>query len=570
MIARGVGWAGGLVLFLSACTSVAPPPVTVAPAANPRAACEALIAPILATSIGLPTRGAVIDSAMFVAASEWKPAPELLPSVPPAPDRVIVPAMPAHCEVTGVVSPVDANAPPIRFQVNLPNEWNGRLLQLGGGGFNGVLVTGLALPPDARIDRPSPLMRGFVTAGTDSGHANVPGAPPQAFALNAEALENFAHASYKKVRDVAVELVKRRYGRPPGRLYYMGSSEGGREGLTMAQRYPNDYDGIFARVPVIGFVGLQLAGTRVGETQMGAGWLSPAQVKAVGDAVLAQCDTLDGLADGIVSDVESCRARVDLASLRCPNGGRGDGCLVDAQLEAVRTIHARYELPFPVANGLTSYPGWAWGGGEAAPGTASAGGWTSWLTGRTPQTLPPGPGSANAWVFGSGTVRYLYMGDATADPRRFDPRRHEERVRRMSALLDSTDPNLHAFRAHGGKLVIAEHLADYAQSPYMGIEYWRSVVARMGEPSTEEFLRLYTTPGADHIGLGAPVDVDMLDVLVDWVERGRAPQDLVQVSLAPTPPFRETRSRPMCRYPGWPRYRGSGDPERSSSFECVR
>jgi len=143
-------------------------------------------------------------------------------------------------------------------------------------------------------------------------------------------------------------------------------------------------------------------------------------------------------------------------------------------------------------------------------------------------------------------------------------------VRRMSALLDSTDPILHAFRTHGGKLVIAEHLADYAQSPYAGIEYWRSVVARMGDATTEDFLRLYTTPGADHIGLGAPVDVDMLDVLVEWVERGRAPQDLVQVSLSPAPPFAETRSRPMCRYPGWPRYRGSGDPERASSFECAR
>jgi len=560
----------GLAALAAACSSLAPPPASVPPVPDPRTACEGLIAPILATSIGLPTRGAVVDSVTFVAATAWKPAPEPLPSVPPAPDRVIVAALPEHCEVTGVISPVDASAPPIRFQVNLPDEWNGRVLQLGGGGFNGVLVTGLALPPDGRIDRPSPLMRGFVTAGTDSGHAAAPNTPPQAFALNAEALENFAHASYKKVHDVAIELVKRRYGRPPAKIYYMGSSEGGREGLTMAQRYPNDYDGIFSRVPVIGFTGLQAAGTRVGETQMGQGWLSPAHVKVIGDAVLAQCDALDGLADGIVSDVETCRSRVDLSSLRCPNGASGAACLSDAQLEAARTIHARYEFPFPLANGLTSYPGWAWGGGEAAMGTASAGGWTTWLTGRAPQTWPPVPGSANAWVFGAGTVRYIDIGSADADPLHFDPRRHEDRVRRVSALLDSTDPNLHAFHLHGGKLVIAEHLADYAQSPYAGIEYWRSVVARMGAASTDDFLRLYTTPGADHIGLGAPVGVDMLDVLVDWVERGRAPQDLVQVSLASTPPFRETRSRPMCRYPGWPRYRGSGDVDRASSFECVR
>ena len=157
-------------------------------------------------------------------------------------------------------------------------------------------------------------MRGFVTAGTDSGHANAPGVPLQQFALNDEALENFAHASYKKVRDVAVELMKRRYGKGPDKAYFMGSSEGGREGLTMAQRYPRDFDGIFSRVPVIDWTGLQAAGTRMGTTQMGAGWLSPAHVKVVHDAVLAQCDRLDGLADGIVGDYEGCRRVFDPAT----------------------------------------------------------------------------------------------------------------------------------------------------------------------------------------------------------------------------------------------------------------
>jgi hypothetical protein len=135
--------------------------------------------------------------------------------------------------------------------------------------------------------------------------------------------------------------------------------------------------------------------------------------------------------------------------------------------------------------------------------------------------------------------------------------------------MDSTDPDLSAFRARGGKLVISEHLADYAQNPYAGIDYYRSVVARMGQESADSFVRLYTTPGADHVGTGAPVSVDMLQTLTDWVERAHAPQDLVQVDLQAVAPFAETLARPMCRWPTLVKYRGQGDPRRAASFECA-
>jgi len=141
-------------------------------------------------------------------------------------------------------------------------------------------------------------------------------------------------------------------------------------------------------------------------------------------------------------------------------------------------------------------------------------------------------------------------------------------LREVSALMDSTDPDLSRFAARGGKLVISEHMADYAQSPYAGIDYYRSVVAKMGQGAADGFLRLYVTPGADHIGVGAPSNVDMLDVLVDWVENGRAPGELVQVAQEPAPPFKITSSRPMCRYPKYPHYRGSGDARAAESFEC--
>ncbi|MDQ6881923.1 MAG: tannase/feruloyl esterase family alpha/beta hydrolase, partial [Pseudomonadota bacterium] len=392
--------------------------------------------------------------------------------------------------------------------------------------------------------------------------------PLQAFALNDEALANFAHASYKKVRDVSVELMKRRYGRVPLRSYFMGSSEGGREALTMAQRYPQDFDGIFARVPVINWVGLQAAGTRMGMTQMGEGWLAPADVTLVHDAVLAQCDALDRLSDGIVGNPQACQASFDPARLRCADRGHA-GCLNEAQVQALRTLHSPYEFSFPLANGVRSYPGWAWGG-EGARGTGPVGGYVSWQTGTARQTYPAGAGTSRAWLYGSGAIQYFVARNVGFDPRSFKPEDHADRMLEISRLMDSTDPDLSAFKARGGKLVISEHLADYAQSPYAGIDYYRSVVARMGQPATDDFLRLYTTPGADHVGIGAPVGVDMLQVLVDWVEQGRAPLDLVQVSSEPTPPFPVTVSRPMCRWPATLRYRGHGEKERASSFECAR
>ena len=149
--------------------------------------------------------GAVkIDSATLQA-----PSPLAVAERGPTPAARITPANPSFCKVLGQIGPTDPNAPPIKFEVNLPVEWNGRSLQYGGGGFNGVLITGLGLPAAYPFDLPSPLARGFVTYGTDSGHETKPGELPQVFALNDEAFENFAHRAYKKVRDAAVALMVR-------------------------------------------------------------------------------------------------------------------------------------------------------------------------------------------------------------------------------------------------------------------------------------------------------------------------------------------------------------------------
>ena len=503
-----------------------------------------------------------VDSAVLVEATPFAVAER-----GPTPAARISPATPSFCRLLGHLNPTDPKAPPIRFQINLPLTWNGRTVQYGGGGFNGVLISATGLPPAALFDAPSPLARGFVTYGTDSGHESKPNEPPQLFAANDEAFLNFAQLSYKKVRDAAVILTERAYGSKPDKLYFMGSSEGGREGLTMAQRYPNDFDGIFARVPVINWAGLQHSGLRAGLATMDAGWLRPAQVKLMGDAVLAACDAQDGIVDGLVADPVGCKAKFDPAVLQCAPEWSGDNCLSEAQVKAVRTLHAPYKFSFPLENDVSEYPGMTVSG-EATPAFGPTGGWSAWWLGSTPPALPPQPTNGIAWIYGAGGIQHIFARDPNFDVRKYRPEDFAPRVREVSKLMDSTNPDLAAFKAHGGRLVMLEHMSDYAQSPYAGIGYFQQVQARMGEASVNDFARLYTAPGVDHVGSGAPANVDMLQVLVDWVEAGKAPVDLVVLDQKIATPISTNRALPLCRWPAWPHYK-AGDVKDAASFVCA-
>lgn len=533
---------------------------------NAAAGCAALAAPgqatIAAAAIGLPTGGATVTSATLVAAT-----PLAVAERGPTPAATITPAAPEHCRVLGRIAPVDPAAPPIQFQVNLPTQWNGRSVQYGGGGFNGVLITGMALVPAAPYDRPAPLAQGYVTVGTDSGHQNQPGQPPQVFALNDEALLNFAHASYKKVRDVSVALMQRAYGRGPEKLYFVGSSEGGREGLTMAQRYPADFDGIFSRVPVIHWTGLQHAGLRDGLALVGDGWIPPAKVKRVHEAVLAACDAADGLADAIVADPVGCRARFDIARLQC-TGADAPDCLTAPQVAAVHTLGSPLRMEVELAHGLREYPGRG-PSGEGLPSFGPTGGWQAWWTGTAAPAFPPQQANGIAWYYGGGAIQYFYARNPNADLKTYRAQDHAARVREVSALMDSTNPDLSAFAARGGKLILLENMADYAQSPYAGIQYFESVQRRLGADKVAGFARLYTAPNIDHVGTGGPSQADFLGALAAWVEQGRAPAGLQLVEQAAKPPFAAIRARPLCEWPQWPRYTG-GDAAQAASFTCTR
>ncbi len=432
---------------------------------DPKAACAAMNgasidAATVNAGVPLASGAATVTSAEYVEASAVKIAPQ-----GPTPAAMITPAAPSHCKLLGNIANVDAKAQRINFQVNLPTNWNGRSVQYGGGGFNGTLINGLTLVPAQRYDLPAPLSQGYATVGTDSGHQSPPGTSPMAFALNDEMLANFAHASYPKVRNVSAALMQRAYGRAPQKLYFVGSSEGGREGLTMAQRYPNAFDGIFSRVPVIHWTGLQFAGARNGIASMGDAWLKPAHVKLAHDATLAACDAADGTADRLVSNAAACLKTFDPARLRCAAGAqprhlperRADQRGEDAAL----TVH----VPIPAGERADELSGWGIGG-EDTPSFGPTGGWRSWWTGTAAPVVPaaPPPASGIAWFFGAGALQYFYARDPNVDPRTITPQSAAARVREVSALMDSTNPDLSAFHARGGKLIVLEHLADYAQS----------------------------------------------------------------------------------------------------------
>ena len=513
---------------------------------------------VSAGQIGLASGDARVSSAVLV------------------PEVHSAPAFAEYCKVQGSIAPLTAGADPIRFQLNLPTTWNGKAVMVGGGGFNGTVIDAVAPLRDAAPGQAQPITQGFATFGTDSGHDGTTygATDPAKFALNDEMLLNFAHQSYKKVKDVAHGLMQQYYRRAPSKQYFYGGSEGGREGLTMAQRYPQDFDGIVSVVPVIHWTGLFNGFVNYQLPQFSGGAISAGKVRVLANYVNNACDALDNSADGVVSNYLACPSRVDLQTLRCPGGkDTGDTCLSDAQLAVLKASYGPTVMPFPLANGLTTYPGRLYGG-EIQLGGEGVGRWVT--TGLVPN-LPPTVADARGVIYGSSYARYVIAKDAGFDIRTWNASNFQARIQSVSALMDSTDPDLAAFRARGGKLIIRENAGDWAQSPLAGIQYYQSVVDKLTLPVVEEFVRLYVSPASNHGGTAAslttgveiPTNHDLLTALDHWVMSGSAPADaLVQVRNASAAPFTTLATRPMCRYPNYPAH-VLGDATRAQSYRCA-
>ena len=203
----------------------------------------------------------------------------------------------------------------------------------------------------------------------------------------------------------------------------------------------------------------------------------------------------------------------------------------------------------------------------------------AWITGRKAPTYPLQTLTEQSimWYLGAGAVRYFLAGNANLDPRQFRPEDFKARIERISSLMDSTNPDLSRFAGRSGKLILKENMSDFAQSPFAGVEYYKSVVSKLGQSTVDQFVHFYVTPGANHAGIGIssvdgaplPRGVDLLAEIDYWVDQGIAPHALVLVAQEAKPPFVVTASRPMCRYPAWPRYKGEGSPKDAASFACV-
>lgn len=496
------------------------------------------------TAIGLPTRGATVTSATLVSATD---------------------AGNAHgefCKVLAAIHPVDTAAPDINIQVNLPTTWNGKALQLGGGGYNGNLITGLNQVPYGPERGPTPLAAGYVTLGSDSGHKGQ--ITDGSFALNAEALANFGGDQLKKTHDAAIHLVQSRYGRAPRRFYIAGSSQGGHEVFLVVQRWPGDYDGAIATHPVYNFTMLQTDGNALARTLYangGVGWLNPRKVAALQSAVMATCDSLDGAADGVISHLGACQSAFRLSSLRCPGGvDAGDACLSDPQIAVVNAVNSRFELGFPLQGGITSFARWPIL--EGADWTGLFG-----LGTRPVPALPPVPvADFGLHVLSDPMVRHFITRDPAVDALRFDPRAHAERLRAVSDIVDASSPDIDAFRARGGKMLLMHGTVDSAVPHYNTIDYYDRLVARFGQRRLDGFVRFYLVPGFGHGSGQFIASWDSLAALEAWVERGKAPGTLV---VTDTGKGNNGRTRPLCVYPQWPKYSGSGDVNAAASFTCA-
>lgn len=541
-----------LALSLSACgggSDDAPAPPPPPAAVDPTQACKSLAGVVIAaTDIKLPTQGAKVAAAVMQAASGAGAS-----------------ATPEYCKVSVQIASVDSSAPPINVQVNLPTNWNQKALQMGGGGFDGLLVTAEGAATSAAA-QPTPLSTGYATFGSDSGHSvpNILAVEEQVQAfLNDEVVVNYAAAQLKKTRDVAAALMKTRYGNLPKRMYFIGGSAGGREALLVAQRYGEDYDGSIAWYPAAGGVPLLMGFARTSRALAAPGaYPNVAKQKLLKTAVVKACDAADGAVDGIVSNPSACH--FDVSTIRCPSGNdEGDACLSDAQIGAMNVMNSETILPYTLTSGEKGIKGInVYAGVDlSAPGSG--------LAFAAPVAKPSGlMQPAHDWLYD-----IFYRGILTRDPGAnslaFDPYApgvYLARLNFLSSMFWAGNPDLSTFQKRGGKLIVV-HGKDDALIPVgWSADYYQSVVAKMGLTTVDGFMRYFEIPGYGH-GVGAfTVDWNSLQALDDWVEKGTAVDKPIVTDVNPGS---GGRTRPLCRYPSWPKYSGFGDVNSAANFTCA-
>jgi hypothetical protein len=503
-----------------------------------------LTIPAIASDCAALSKATLPDTTITVAAS--LPAGSFTP-----PYGNPIAGLPEFCRVAGVIRPTKDSE--IRFEVWMPaSGWNEKYLGVGNGGFAGAIA----------FDQLSGnLKRGFATAATDTGHEAENVDASWAY-KHPEKVNDFGWRALHLTTDNAKRLIQMYYAAAPKHAYFDSCSDGGREALMEAQRFPDDFDGILAGAPANYWTRLVASGAANFKVLRDPGsYISAMKLPAISAATLAACDAQDGVKDGIINDPTRCH--FDPSVLLCKNGDSLD-CLTAPQVTFLKTIYAGASN----SHGEKLFPGRT-PGGELGPG-----GWGSWILGGA-------PGSGLGSGFYENYFRYMVYDDPAWNPLSadFDATLHtaEEKT---SRALNATDADLHRFQAHGGKLIMYHGWNDPAIPAQNTINYYNSVREKMGPAEAERFVRVYMVPGMQHC-IGGPgatwigqlgtrtADDGVFGALERWVENGAAPAEVVATKYTGDNPRQPVQmTRPLCPYPQVAKYKGTGDTNDAHSFAC--
>ena len=545
--------------------------------------------PSLSSLTGLPNPTTVINSAVLNA---------------PRAAQGNAPALPEHCEIQGRMNDrtgVNSQHYAIRFHLRLPTEWNGRFFFEGGGGSNGNL--GSALGNLQGQQRSNALEMGFAVVSTDSGHDNAVNNDPNrngtvTFGFDPQARRDFGYNSYDQVTQTAKAIIRAYYGRAPERSYYVGCSEGGREAMMMSQRFPTYFDGILACSPGFKLAKAALFGhaadaqalaevakksgifDRFGQPLLNKTFTDE-DLDLAAQGILTACDSLDGLADGIIDNFPACTSAVvtpKFTVITC-KGPKRNTCLSAAQAAALQKIFAGAKS----AQGELLYADWAWDRGLGGKiGDTFNQGWRVWKLGafdaanNTSIISTLGSASASALFVtppvvvpasGPGPMAYLLGVDFNRDAAKLYATSGEFTESVWDFMMASST-DLSAFKSHSGKLLIVHGVSDPVFSINDTISWWNDV-NRANNGAASDFTRLFAVPGMNHCAGGPATDqFDAFTALMNWVEKGAAPESIVATAGQNSP--WPGRTRPLCAYPKQARYKGSGSIEDASNFVCQQ
>jgi len=456
-------------------------------------------------------------------------------------------SVPEHCAVQGTIWPA------ISFAVKLPTTtWNQRYYQVGNGGLAGSIQESSMVPG---------LQQGHATGGNNLGHSSAEGptwtVTSAANPYAEQKIIDFAYRADHETNVLARKLVKAYYGLDPLYAYYVGCSRGGQEGLTAAQRYPGDYDGLVIGSPI------QITAQNIGHTWnaqvlMGDGRIElDPLIKVLADKVYAKCDGIDGLVDGFIDDPLKCTFTPSRDLPVCPGP---DPCFTPAQIEALNKV---YGGPQNSAGDQLFY-GQVFGAEVFAPKSQ----WEGIII------LPPGGDARSAQY-----LRQLgfYPPEINFDWRLFNFDTDPPRLVYRSSLIDPVNPDLSQLNARGAKIIHYHGWADVTCNPLMTTSYYQNVMELMGRDTTKAFYKVYMVPGMGHCGGGTGCydrsdGLFWVTPLVNWVENGVEPKGLIGKRIATPPgtsPYLNARTRPLCPYPEVARYSGTGNIDDAANFMCV-